>query len=190
MLRDLGALRGADVVVTAKMDGENTTLYRDVLHARSLDSRHHPSRDWIKARWGAVRWLIPEGFRICGENLYAVHSIRYTSLPSYFLVFSVWDQRNVCLSWDETVRWAERIAMPTVPVLYRGPWNDRHVRDTAERAVAEGHEGIVVRPAGEFPFTAFASHVAKYVRPGHVQTPPDWPRKWLRTREANGLRAS
>lgn len=36
------------VVITEKMDGENTTLYRDGLHARSLDSRHHPSRNWVK----------------------------------------------------------------------------------------------------------------------------------------------
>jgi hypothetical protein len=33
-----------DVVVTEKSDGENTTLYHDYLHVRSLDSKSHPSR--------------------------------------------------------------------------------------------------------------------------------------------------
>jgi hypothetical protein len=37
-----------DVVVTEKRDGENTTLYRDYLHARSLDSSSHVSRNWLK----------------------------------------------------------------------------------------------------------------------------------------------
>ena len=31
---DPGALRGREVVVTEKLDGENTTLYRDGMHAR------------------------------------------------------------------------------------------------------------------------------------------------------------
>ena len=36
--------RGKPVVVTEKMDGENTTLYADYLHARSIDS------DWDELR--------------------------------------------------------------------------------------------------------------------------------------------
>jgi RNA ligase len=67
--------QGREVVVTEKMDGENTSLYRNGLHARSLDSRHHPSRDWIKAWHGGIAHHIPEGWRLCGENVYARHSI-------------------------------------------------------------------------------------------------------------------
>ncbi|MGC5412734.1 RNA ligase family protein, partial [Streptomyces sp. DT225] len=37
-MTDLAALAGTEVVVTEKLDGENTTLYADGLHARSLDS--------------------------------------------------------------------------------------------------------------------------------------------------------
>ncbi len=32
------AFEGEEVVVTVKLDGENTTIYRDYLHARSLDT--------------------------------------------------------------------------------------------------------------------------------------------------------
>lgn len=42
------------VVVTEKLDGENTTLYRNYIHARSLDSRHHPSRAWVKALQASI----------------------------------------------------------------------------------------------------------------------------------------
>ena len=58
---DLSGLTGRDVVVTEKLDGENTTLYRDGLHARSLDSGHHPSRAWVKALHGRVAQGDPSG---------------------------------------------------------------------------------------------------------------------------------
>ena len=95
-------LEGMRVVITEKRDGESCTMYRDHYHARSLDSRHHPSRDWIKAYHATIRTDIPEGFRICGENLYAEHSIRYDDLETYFEGFSVWNSLNYCLNWFDT----------------------------------------------------------------------------------------
>jgi hypothetical protein len=65
---DPAGLRGAEVVVTEKLDGENTTLYRDGLHARSPDSAHHPSRAWVKALQGRIGPAIPPGWRVCGEE--------------------------------------------------------------------------------------------------------------------------
>jgi hypothetical protein len=59
-LENLESFRGRQIVVTEKMDGENTTLYRDHLHARSLDGRHHPSRDWVKGLHGRVGHRIPQ----------------------------------------------------------------------------------------------------------------------------------
>lgn len=71
----LAGLTGSEVVVTEKMDGENTTLYADGLHARSLDSAHHPSRARVEALQGRVGPRILAGWRICGENVFARHSI-------------------------------------------------------------------------------------------------------------------
>lgn len=48
VLKHVQHFEGKEVVVTEKMDGENTTMYRDYLHARSIDSKDHPSRHWIK----------------------------------------------------------------------------------------------------------------------------------------------
>src|SRR3954452_15840523 len=73
-LGGLGGLAGREVVVTEKLDGENTTLYQDGLHARSPDSAHHPSRAWVKSLHGRISEHIREGFRICGENVFARHS--------------------------------------------------------------------------------------------------------------------
>ena len=63
LIDSLEAFHGREVVVTEKMDGENASLYSNHYHARSLDSRHHGSRDWIKSFHGTVRHNIPEGWR-------------------------------------------------------------------------------------------------------------------------------
>src|SRR3972149_543464 len=90
----LHGLEGEEVVVTVKMDGENTTLYSDYLHARSVNYESHPSRSRIKAMHAGISHKIPPDWRICGENLTAKHSIHYQNLQDFFLVFSVWDDKN------------------------------------------------------------------------------------------------
>lgn len=163
---------GREVVITEKMDGENTTLYRDGLHARSLDSRHHPSRNWVKQRHGEIAYLIPDGWRICGENLYAKHSIFYNTLPGYFLMFSIWNAENACLSWEETLWWAKHLNLHTPKVLYQGVWDEILIKQL--HVDTEISEGYVVRSVDRFKYTDFVHHVAKWVRPAHVQTQQHW----------------
>ncbi|MCO5998224.1 RNA ligase family protein [Actinoallomurus rhizosphaericola] len=168
---DLAGFAGREVVVTEKLDGENTTLYPDGLHARSLDSAHHPSRAWVKALHGRIARRIPAGMRVCGENLYARHSIAYRDLESWFYLFSVWDGDH-CLDWDATVRFARRLGVPVPAVLWRGVFDERRLR--ALRLDAERQEGYVVRTADGFGGDEFAHRVAKWVRPGHVRTDEHW----------------
>lgn len=163
---------GVEVVVTEKMDGENTSLYRDGTHARSLDSRGHRSRDWMKAWHGTIAHEIPEDWRLCGENLYARHSIAYEDLESYFYLFSVWTAEEGCLSWDETCEWAALLGSPVPQVFYRGLWDEKLIRSIS--IDPERQEGYVVRRAEGFAYGEFASSVAKWVRKGHVQTDEHW----------------
>jgi hypothetical protein len=178
----IDAFVGQRVIVSEKMDGENTTLYRDLSHARSLDGRHHPSRDWLKNLHGQIAHEIPEGWRICGENLYARHSIIYEALPSYFMVFSIWDADNRCLDWDSTVEWAALLGLETVPVLYDGEFDLEGLQ--ALEIDLERCEGYVVRLASSFAYAEFGSSVAKWVRANHVQTDQHWMHAEL---VANGL---
>ena len=168
---DLAGLRGREVVVTEKLDGENTTLYRDGLHARSLDSAHHPSRAWVKSLHGRVGSRIPEGWRVCGENLYARHSIPYDDLDSFFYGFSIWHEDR-CLDWDRTVQRLRELGIPTPRVLWRGVYDEKAIR--ALRFDTERHEGYVVRTVAGFAFEEFGERVAKWVRPSHVQTDTHW----------------
>lgn len=176
LIEDLSLLQSLDdIVITEKLDGENATLYHNHYHARSLDSRHHPSRDWIKSFHGSIKWNIPDDVRICGENLYAEHSIRYENLESYFLGFSAWNTNtNMCWSWDDTLYLFSVLGINPVREIYRGPW-DQSWFDSYE--LPEGSEGYVVRNAGQFHFDDFATNVAKFVRKGHVQTDEHWMHK-------------
>jgi hypothetical protein len=170
---------GQEVVVTEKMDGENTTLYPDTLHARSIDGRDHPSRHWLKSFWSGIRHKIPEGTRICGENLYAKHSIHYTDLPSYFLGFSAW-RGEEALSWDDTLDLMNDVGIRRVPVLYVGTFDEQRIRSLWNPAfrypAVRESEGYVVRVTRSFKMNEFRSVVAKFVRPGHVQTNKHWSR--------------
>lgn len=179
---DISCFEGKQVVVTEKMDGENTTLYRDHMHARSIDSRHHPSRDWIKKLHGRIAWQIPVGWRFCGENMYARHSIGYDNLKSYFYLFSIWDENNSCLSWEETLEWAALLELETVPVLYKDIWNAGKIQTLA--IDTKTMEGYVVRLTDRFSYREFALSIGKWVRAGHVQTDEHWMFKQV---EPNGL---
>jgi len=176
ILRNTDHFAGCEVVITEKMDGENTTMYPDHIHARSLDSKDHPSRHFVKTLHGGIRYMIPEGYRLCGENVYAKHSIDYASLPSYFMLFSVWNGQNVCLSWDDTESWASRLGLSLVPVLYRGIWSEEAAKACYTKLSRCGgeQEGYVVRLASAFRYEDFQQSAAKFVRKNHVQTDEHW----------------
>lgn len=175
ILQSMSHFEGRDIVVTLKMDGENTSLYADGYHARSLDSRHHPSRDWLKAyHANHLAQVIPAGWRVCGENLFARHSIGYTDLQSYFMGFSIWNAENRALSWAETLVYFELMGITPVTEVYRGVFDEAVLRKLADTLDTEKNEGFVVRLASEFAYNDFRVSVAKWVRPKHVQTSEHW----------------
>lgn len=168
---DLSNFVGKEIIITEKMDGENTTMMKDCFYARSLDSNNHPSRNYVKGIWGRIRHDIPDDFRICGENLYAQHSLPYKNLPSYFMVFSIWDKEK-CLSWDETIEYCYLFGLVPVKVLYRGIFDEDFIRKF--KIDVNVQEGFVVRLAEEFNLNNFQKSVVKWVRKGHVQTEEHW----------------
>lgn len=164
---------GKEVVVTEKMDGENTTMYNDHVHARSINSGYHPSRTRVKALQAEIGHRLGDNQRLCGENLFWVHSIVYTALPSYFLMFSFWED-DLCFSWDDTLKIAEKLKLYTVPVLYRGMYDEDVIKALYDENKYNNVEGYVVRLASSFKMEDFKTSVAKFVRNNHVQTSGHW----------------
>lgn len=175
--------QGKQVVITEKMDGENSTVYRDGYHARSLDSVHRDYHSWLLAYIKTFQYQLENDERVCGEYLYAKHSIFYDNLESYFYGFSFW-KGDRCLDWGKTKKKFKELGIVHVPELYIGPYESGLTERIAERTVARGGEGIVVRTFDSFDYDDFAEHIAKYVRPNHVQTDKHWS---LSTIEQNKL---
>ena len=163
---------GKDVIITEKMDGENTTIYSDgYIHARSIDSGYHPSRTWVQNY--AAGLSIPNGYRICGENMYAMHSIQYENLHNYFLAFAVWYD-DLCLDWDDAVDILNKVGIHHVPIIYRGTYTNKVMHSIINSFDVDRSEGFVVRRDGSFKVDEFQYQVAKWVRPNHVQTSDHW----------------
>ena len=169
VIASLAAFEGKEVIVTEKMDGENTTIYNDYIHARSIDGRHHESRNWVKNFAASWQYMLDDGVRVCGENVFAEHSIRYDQLQSYFLGFSIWknDER---LNWDETLELFEILGIIPVPVLYRGVFDAELIKSLYNPSDWSTSEGYVVTTVEGFKTRDFQTHVGKFVRKNHVQT--------------------
>jgi hypothetical protein len=176
MMSDITNFIDKRVIVTEKLDGENTTMYNNYTHARSINSVNHASRNWVKNFWSKFAFDIPKGWRICGENMYAKHSILYNDLKSYFYGFSIWNERNECLSWDNTLDWLKLISedLINVPILYDGIFDKNKIMNLWNDSMHDNCEGYIMRVADSFPMNKFRNSVGKFVRNDHIQTINHW----------------
>ena len=182
IMKDDSCFEGERVIVSLKMDGENTTWYNDFDHARSLNSGSREDRNWVKGLWAQKAWNLDNNMRICGENLFAKHTVHYSNLSSYFMVFSIWED-NTCLSWDETVEYCKILELETTPIIYDGIYDRKKIQDLflkdGKEDLAEHkclwsdktgttyntNEGYVIRVAKSFDYRDFRKSIGKFVRP-------------------------
>ena len=172
------------VVVTEKMDGQNQTVYSDgYYHARSVDGKDKSWDKWFKQY--IQKWCrdIPNGYRVCGECLFAKHSIDYY-FPNdgyLFQMFSMYDNNNVCLSWEQTWMWCDLLGLKQVNVIYFGKYDKDIILTAFEKYKQKQNrevEGFVIRNVDSFHYDDFSKNVAKYVRKNHVQTNEHWTKNW------------
>lgn len=179
------SLIGVPIVITEKMDGSNASLEKDGCFARTHSGPPtHASFDQLKALHAATKYLIPDTIQLFGEWCYALHSIAYTELPGYFLLFNVRDlslSSPYWFSWKDVEISAEQIGVSTVPVLFKGTVSsEKELQELVESLMIQPsvcggiREGVVVRVAKEFIDDDFSSCVMKCVRANHVQTSEHW----------------
>ena len=178
------------VAVSEKMDGENTTIYSDgYIHARSLDGCKHPWQHWLKSYVQSWCYHIPTGWRVCGENLYAKHSIEYNfkKEEEFFQIFGIYNENNECLSWIDTIKFAQKFNLCVVPTFYIGIYNKDEIlrcfnqqQDDNLMFYNNETEGFVIRNYSSFKYEDFSKNVAKYVRANHVQTNQHWTKSWTK----------
>ncbi len=176
--KNLSKLIGNEIVITEKIDGSNTSLERKGCFARTHSGPpSHSSFDGLKALHASIKDKLNDNIQLFGEWTYAVHSITYSELPHYFLMFNVrYLDKEKWASWDEVEMWAEEINVPTTPILFRGKIsNEKELQLTIEKFMSLPskcggmREGVVARVASEFLDADFSSSVIKCVRANHVQ---------------------
>lgn len=186
---DITCLIGREIVITEKLDGENTGMKNEGVYARSHGTFTTSawSREVRQLHLMKVKDNLDENTFIFGENMEGIHSIEYTDLESYFYMFGVRDN-GYWLSWDEVEEYSYLLDIPTVPVLFRGVVNnEKELRSLVEDLVKYQSklggdiEGVVIRIADGFNDYDFKKSLQKWVRKNHVKTiDKHWTRNWKR----------
>ena len=103
----------------------------------------------------------------------------------YRLISFAWIVDNEVQGWDESLGRFEELGVKSVPVLQRGCFDDAAIKSVLDLLDLEKQEGFVVRSVSPFFESDMATHVAKYVREGHVQSDTHWTKAEI---IKNGLR--
>lgn len=183
-LENVDCFLNAPIVITIKMDGSNIQMTKELIAARNGTVANHKSFDYLKSLHAQkYNYLIPDNIEVFGEWLYTKHSIHYTeklSIPNYLQIFGIYDMKlKMWGSWNDVENMSNILGVPTVPMIkkikYKEEWeliND--ISFIAQDVIKQGHEGVVIRIDYPFHYGQFSDHVAKYVRPNHVQTDKHW----------------
>jgi hypothetical protein len=191
----MNSLVGVPIVLTEKMDGSNTSLESGGCFARThAGAPTHASFNPLKAIHASLKWQLQEGVQYFGEWCYAKHSIEYSELPSYFLLFGIRMlegtlipdldikmDHSIWFRWDKVEKMAKELGLNTVPVLFEGQVSsEKELQELVESFMKQPslcggiREGVVARAARSFTDEEFSTCVMKCVRANHVQTSEHW----------------
>lgn len=130
---DVRELLSGEVVVEEKVDGaslgfsvgDSGTLRAQsrgsYLDSDALGGQWKPLKRWLSMRQFALAEALAPDLMLFGEWCYAVHSLRYTNLPDWFLGYDVYDRKSrEFWSVDRRNELTRRLDLAVVPELGRG----------------------------------------------------------------------
>ena len=186
------ALLSQEVTIEEKVDGANVGISLDsqrTLRAQNRGgylsrSHRHPQFgllfSWIDGHRDGLVDALGRGLILFGEWCQAVHAVRYTRLPDWFLAFDVYDL-GTRKFWSTSRRdqLIDSIGLARVPQLGRGRFDVDGLKRLLEgpSRLGEGpSEGLYLRAdVADETLTR-----AKLVRPGFLQRDEDhWSRRPL-----------
>lgn len=191
-INDTSPFLGQPITITEKLDGTNLLLHqgRTMPRATSQDAaRNHP---WTAMARKHHAWKLtgPEQQHILlyAEDIYPVHSIGYDPVPEdqtlrVFASISV--HPDEFDDFAETVLLAQKLDIPTVPILFQGTLDNlqqiQEILDTVHASpsrLGPTCEGAVIRTTAAFRRPDFHLNVCKSVRRDHVTTSEHWTKNW------------
>lgn len=174
---------GRDVVITEKMDGSNSCMDTKNVFARTHTvPARHPSFNRLKQVHQQILFQLKENEQIFGENCFAVHSIVYDLLPSFYFMFGILNKDTATwASWSEVKEKAKELGLHTAPEI--GVYNFKNLKELQktvedlckQKSIFGGsREGVVLRITDSFSNDQFEHCVVKWVREDHVTTDDHW----------------
>jgi len=179
--QDVKCFENKNLIYTEKLDGECTVCTKTIIHARSEDGYGKPWQHYMKRFYSNFCYNIPEGMQICGECVYAVHSIEYSKLPSCFFVFAIIVD-GTSLSWKEVEEWSLMLGLDTVPLINDAPNKIVDIPIPKQSTFGDICEGYVIRNSDSFSMTEISLNIGKSVRKDHVKTDIHWTNTWRPTK--------
>lgn len=186
-------LLSKQVVVEEKVDGANLGFSVDesgTLRAQNRGSyvdldapqgQWKPLKRWLGRRRQALTDALAEDLILFGEWCYAVHSVRYTRLPDWFLAFDVFDrERREFWSVARRNELIRRLDLAMIPFVAKGRFDLARLKNLlGPSQLSDGSaEGIYVRQERNGRLVARA----KLVRPEFAQSIGEhWSRRTIQT---------
>jgi hypothetical protein len=160
-----GANVGVSVSDTGVLRAQNRGAYLD---RQTCHPQFKPLFRWLEAHQHDLAGVLGPDLILFGEWCYAVHSVRYTKLPDWFLAFDVYDRQRGEF-WSSTRRNAltDPIGIARVPAIAQGRFSMADiVAMPGDSRVSTGPaEGVYIRREDSSRLLARA----KLVRPEFVQ---------------------
>ncbi len=182
-----GANLGFSVDEDGTLRAQNRGKYLDI---GSLDGQWKPLRQWLSTRREALIDALWPDLMLFGEWCYAVHSVRYTRLPDWFLAFDVYDRRDgVFWCADRRDALLSTMRVESVPKLGRGIFDVSQLKALLQHSHVSEHaaEGVYVRRERDGVLTARA----KLVRAEFVQAIDEhWSKRAIEENQLAGGRNS
>jgi len=178
---ELDALLSHEVVVEEKLDGANLGIsvgsdgnLRVQNRGQYLEPPYQGQfarlEKWLQQHEDSLFDALGEDLIAFGEWCGARHSLDYSELPDWWLLFDIYDRKNQ--SFWSTVRrnaWASNYGFTSVPILYCGRATYASLKvvvNTSEsRFRTGGIEGVVIRSENDSTILVRA----KLVRPDFLQ---------------------
>lgn len=156
---------GANLGISVDSDGRIAVQNRGTWLGERAHPQFSPLWPWLNSRKSTLIEALGQNLILFGEWCFAVHSVRYSALPDWFVAFDVLD-RSTGVFWTCERRndLCARIGIKTVPELCRGTKSFEELRGLLEGPSlfgAPNREGLYLRVEREDRLVARA----KLVRP-------------------------
>lgn len=160
-LKEIEELLSGEVIIEEKIDGANIGFSLDEQGEIQVQNRgaylEQPYRGqfsrlngWLGQFGYLMKPNLTENLIVFGEWCAARHSLQYTHLPDFFLLFDIYDTAEEKF-WSVSRRndWSQKIGIQTVPHIGQGHYSSESLQNllhTTTSAYREGRpEGFVIR---------------------------------------------